>query len=108
MDAPARKALSAIQRCVDARRYRLTPHFLERLHERGYFWPDVLAVLDRPGDVRNGGRDRDDRPRWIVSGRTADAVKLELVCTLYADPTGRRERGQAVFVTIYFPERRRR
>ena len=97
MDVAARKALALIRRCVARGRYRLLPHFTERMDERGLFWPDVLAVLDRPGGVRDDGRDRYGRPKWIIVGETPDGVALELVCAIDADERGR----LTVFITIY-------
>ena len=97
MDAKARRALSIIRECVDAKRYVVSRHFTKRMDERMYFWPDVLAVLDKPGDVRSDGRDRFDRPKWIVVGKTIDDLPVELVCVLDTDDRGR----VTVFITIY-------
>ncbi|MDO8629041.1 MAG: DUF4258 domain-containing protein [Phycisphaerales bacterium] len=97
MDAKARKALDVIRGCVAAKRYIVLPHFVQRMDERAFFWPDVLAVLDRPGGVRDDGRDRYGRPKWIVGGETPDGVALELVCAIDADERGR----LTVFTTIY-------
>lgn len=97
MDAKARQALSVIRCCVAAKRFIVLPHFLKRMDQRGFFWPDVLAVLDRPDNVRRSGRDRFDRPKWIVTGVTVDGLSIEMVCVLDTD-----ERGDAtVFITIY-------
>ncbi len=97
MDAEARKALRTIRRCVAAGRYRLLPHFTERMDKRGLFWPDVLAVLDEPADVRDGGADRFDRPKWIVGGKTSDGLTVEIVCVLDVDENG----DIALFITAY-------
>lgn len=97
MDAKARKALDTIRDCVAAERYSVLPHFRQRLTERGFFWPDVLAVLDQPGSVKNDGRDRYRRPKWIVAGDTPDGVALEMVCVIDTDERGR----MTVFITIY-------
>ncbi|MCH7884413.1 MAG: DUF4258 domain-containing protein [Planctomycetes bacterium] len=97
MDAKARKALGVIQECVAAKRYIVLPHFVQRMDRRGFFWADVLAVIDSPGDVRHDGRDRFDRPKWIVSGETIDGLGVELVCTIDRDDRG----NLTVFITIY-------
>lgn len=97
MDAKARKALDTIRDCVAAKRYLVLPHFVQRMDERAFFWPDVLAVLDRPGSVRDDGRDRYGRPKWIIAGNTPDGVALEMVCAIDADQRGR----LTVFITIY-------
>lgn len=97
MDAKARKALSLIRECVAAERYVVLPHFVQRLDKRGLFWPDVRAVLDDPSGVRDGGRERYDRPKWIVAGDAPDGLPIEIVCVLDED-----ERGNVtVFITIY-------
>ena len=70
MDARARKALRTVRECVGAGRYSLTMHFAQRMDERGLFWPDVQTILDDPTDVRDGGADRWDRPKWIVKGES--------------------------------------
>lgn len=97
MDARARRALDTIRGCVAAGRYLVLRHFAERMDQRGFFWADVLAVLDSPAAVRDDGRDRFGRPKWIVAGRTADGLTIELVCAIDTDARGRR----TVFITIY-------
>lgn len=97
MDAKARKAHRTIRDCVAAKRYVVLPHFVQRMDERAFFWADVLAVLDRPGGVRNDGLDRYRRPKWIVAGETPDGIALELVCAIDTDERGR----LTVFITIY-------
>ena len=97
MDAKARKALLTIRDCVAERRYRVLPHFTQRMDERGLFWPDVQTILDDPTDVRDGGADRWDRPKWIVKGESAAGDKLGLVCVLDRDEQGK----LTVFITIY-------
>jgi hypothetical protein len=67
------------------------------MDERGLFWPDLLAVLDAPADVRDGGTESWGRPKWIVAGRLAGDVPLELVCVLDRDEDGQ----LTVFVTVY-------
>jgi len=97
MDAKACRALRTIRRCVEAGRYRLVLHFMQRMDERGLFWPDVAAVLDKPTDVRDGGPEHWGRPKWIVTGRSAAGDELELVCVLDKDDRGK----LVVFITLY-------
>lgn len=97
MDRRATRALLTIRACVGAGRYRVLRHFTERMDQRGLVWGDVLAVLDAPGTVRDGGRDRFDRPKWLVSGTAADGEPMELVAALDVDERGR----VTVFITLY-------
>ena len=97
MDAKARKALSVIQRCVAAKRYVVLPHFVQRMDQRGFFWADVLAVLDEPDEVRFDGHDRYARPKWVIEGKTVGELDIGLVCVLDTDDRGR----VTVFITIY-------
>ena len=97
MDAPARKALRIIRRCVTAGRFRLLIHFTQRMDQRGLVWPDILAVLDDPEDVHDGGPDRFGRPKWVLSGTAADGLVVEIVCVLDEDEHG----NMTVFITIY-------
>jgi len=97
MDSEARQALRTIRRCVRAGRFRLLVHFTERMDKRGLVWPDILVVLDRPDDVRDGGPERLSRPKWIITGTAADGLPVEIVCVLDED-----EHGElTVFITIY-------
>ncbi len=97
MATKARRALATIRACVAVKRFRLLPHFAQRMDVRGLVWPDVLAVLDEPSRVRDGGRDRSNRPKWLVAGTAADGEALEFVCALDVN-----ERGEyTVFITIY-------
>ena len=97
MDSNSRRALRTIRRCVKSGQYRLLVHFTQRMDERGLVWADILAVLDRPEDVRDGGPERFGRPQWIVSGKAANELPIEMVCVLDED-----ERGKlTVFITIY-------
>jgi len=97
MDAKARKALETIRDSVAAKRYTVSQHFTQRMDERAFFWADVLAVLDRPGKVRDDGRDKWGRPKWKISGNTPDGVALEMVCAIETDERGR----STVFITLY-------
>lgn len=97
MDAKARKALAVIHDCMAAERYSVLPHFRKRLGERGFFWPDVLAVVDSPSAVKSDGRDEFDRPKWLLSGTTPDGIVLEFLCVLDTDDRG----NVTVFITIY-------
>lgn len=97
MDAKARRALTVIRKCIDEERFRLLPHFRQRLAERGFCWPDVLVVIDSPADVRYDGRDEFDRPKWIIGGKADYGLPMELVCVIDTDDRGR----FTVFITIY-------
>ena len=97
MDAKARRALGVIQDCVAAKRYRVLRHFVQRMDRRGYFWADVLAVINDPSEVRFDGRDKFDRPKWIIAGKTIDGLTVELVCAIDRDDRG----NVTVFITVY-------
>ena len=73
------------------------PRFREQMAARGLLWPDVLAVLDDPADVREGGPETLGRPKWIVAGTAADGKGIEIVCVLDTDEHGQ----QTVFITLY-------
>lgn len=97
MDRKASRAMLTIRAGVGAGHFLVLAHFRERLAERGLVWSDVLAVLDEPADVHDGGADDFGRSKWLVSGTAADGLPLEFVCVLDADPRGK----VVVFVTIY-------
>lgn len=88
MTPQGRQALRTIRRCADAGRCILLTHFQQRINQRGMTWPDVLALLDDPSSVRGDGRDDLDRPRWLVTGDTADGLRVELVCVVDEDEHG--------------------
>jgi hypothetical protein len=97
MDAAAQEALGTVRWCVVRDRLTVLPHFLERMEERGMVWPDVLAILDDPESVRDGGPEKFNRPKWIFSGTAADGLPVELVCVLDEDENG----DWVLFITIY-------
>lgn len=97
MDGKARRALTSIRRCMIAGRYQLVAHFTERMDQRGLFWSDLLAALDAPTDVRDGGSEQWGRPKWIVAGESAAGDSIELVCVLDTDEHGK----LTVFITVY-------
>lgn len=97
MDRRASRALMTIRACIAARRYIVLRHFIDRMDQRGLVWPDILAVVDTPGRVRDGGKDRFGRPKWILSGTAADGEPIEFVAALDHDERGR----VTVFITIY-------
>ncbi|MEK6643838.1 MAG: DUF4258 domain-containing protein [Planctomycetota bacterium] len=82
---------------MDAEHYRLLPHFRQRMAQRGLVWPDLLAVLEDPAQVRADGHDRYHRPKWIVSGTAPDELPVEFVCVIDEDDQG----NVTVFITIY-------
>ena len=98
MNAAARSAVAAIRESLAAGSYRLTPHFRQRLAERGLLWADVLCVFDAPTSVRPGGAEEFGRPKWIAAGKAADGLAMEIVCVLDRDAHGR----WTVFITAYF------
>ena len=102
MDAGAHEAVAIIRGCVETGRYRVTQHFTRRMDERGLFWPDVLAVLDEPGDVRDGGADDRGRPKWIIAVNAAASggqpQRVELVAVLDESEAG----DLTVFITFYW------
>jgi hypothetical protein len=97
MKPAACQALLNIQRCVNTGRYRVLPHFRQRLGERGLFWADAQAVLDRPATVQYGGCDWWGRDNWLVAGRVAGGLCLEIVCVVDVDEFG----DVVVLITIY-------
>src|SRR5437762_2634325 len=97
MDADARKALAVIRQCVDAGRYVVLPHFMQRMDQRALFWTDVLTILDDPTDVRDRGPETLGRPKWIVAGTASDRRALEMVCVLDTDGRG----NLTLFITAY-------
>jgi hypothetical protein len=98
MTPAARNALHLIRKCIDADRFILTAHFSQRMDERGMVWPDVIAAIDDPIEVRSGGSDEVGRPKWHIAGRAADRLKFELVCILDEDEAGH----TTVFVTLFW------
>ncbi len=98
MDAD--KALSIIRECLADGRYRVLRHFTKRMDRRGLFWADVLAVIDDPKSVEGGGVDKYHRPKWIIEGKAADELPLEIVCVLdHAEGD-----DETVFITLYWKD----
>jgi hypothetical protein len=95
---PAARALEIIKGCLDQGRYVVTVHFAERMEQRGLMWPDIVAVVDDPSDVRNDGKDVIGRPKWLVAGQAADGLPIEIVCVLDEDAPGL----LTVLVTVYW------
>jgi len=100
MTAETRRALLTIRRCVNADRFHLLPHFLQRMDERGMTWPDVLALIDAPAGIEADGCDDWARPRWIVTGEASDGLTIGLVCVI-----GRNDAGElTVFITLFWED----
>lgn len=97
MNKESRQAWRVIRRCVAAGHYLVLPHFAHRMDQRGLFWPDVQAVIDKPSGVRDDGRDSLDRPKWIITGTATDGLSIEIVCVLDEHDRGR----LTVFITVY-------
>ena len=90
------EAIQVIRECVDAERAVVKDHFMERLAERGFFWGDVLAVLESPSGIRDDGLDEFGRERWLVTGKVAEAYRAEILCVIDTDgPT-------TLFITLYW------
>ena len=96
MTPAARRALAVIRECVAADRFSTTVHFLQRLAERGLFWPDVEAVVDDPHDVRSKAIDDYGRPKWAIGGKTATGGAIDIICAIDTDETG------TEFITLYW------
>lgn len=47
-----------------------------------------LVVIEDPSDVRAGGQEHLGRPKWILSGETADELALTILCVLDEDAAG--------------------
>ena len=54
--------------------------------------------MEQPDDIRSDGLDEEGRPKWIVSGLTADEMACELVCALDRD----REGELTVLITLWW------
>ncbi len=89
--------MRTIRRCIESGAFQVAHHFVERMDQRGLFWPDVLAVVDDPVDVRDGGPETWGRPKWIVAGHSATHDDIEVVCVVDRDELGE----LTVFITLY-------
>ncbi len=98
MDDEARQALATIRDCVRRDRVRIKPHFTERMHERGLYWADVIAVIDEPAGIRENGCDDAGRAKWIVAGSAYDGLNVEIVVALDRDARGK----LTVFLTMFY------
>ena len=96
MEAAA--AIQIIRQCFDTDRFAVKPHFLQRMDERGLFWPDIQAVVDKPTEVKPDGQDDYGRPRWFVAGNATGDLHLKLLCVFDTDEEGNR----VVLITIYW------
>jgi pentatricopeptide repeat protein len=97
MHSEPKAALGIIRSCVRAGRYRLLKHFRDRMTRRGLVWADVLAVLDKPAEVRSGGPEKHHRPKWVLTGSAADGLEIEFVCVFEDDEHG----NWVLFITLY-------
>jgi hypothetical protein len=98
--AEARRTLTVIRECLESDRYALTIHFLQRMTQRGLFWPDVQAAIFDPTDVQSQGMDEYNRPKWIITGQAATGDEIEIVCVVEMDET------ETIFVTLYWEDSR--
>lgn len=98
MTTEARWTLKIIRACIAADRFAVTRHFAERMHERGLFWPDILAVINDPSDASSEGMDHYDRPKWIIVGDAVAVGSIEIVCALEVDES------ETEFITLYWQD----
>jgi hypothetical protein len=94
----ARRAIAVIRECIQTDRFVLTIHFSQRMQQRGLFWPDVQAVIDKPENVLSQEMDQYNRPKWIISGKTASTGKIEIICAIEIDET------ETEFITLYWQD----
>jgi hypothetical protein len=98
VNAKARQALKVIQACVASGRYRVLAHFTRRMDQRGLFWPDIACVIFSPSDVQDDSMDDFGRPKWKVTGKTSDGLRLEIICAMDRNKQG----NLTVFITVYW------
>ena len=98
MEADTRRALTTIQRCIHDGRFRVLPHFLMRMDERGVFWPDILGVIDSPTGFRPDGLDRFHRDRWALSGDVEGVGEVELICVVDQNES----EETTILITLYW------
>jgi hypothetical protein len=91
-----RRAIAVIRHCIEKDHYALSIHFSRRMRQRGLFWPDVQAVIDRSADVRSQGADKYNRPKWIIRGDAAFGGDIEIVCAIEIDES------EMEFITLYW------
>ena len=96
----ARLALDIIRQCVEADRYEVRQHFMDRLNERGIFWVDTLTILANPSRVKDDGLDEHDRPKWILEGKLYDETDAAIVVAIDRDANG----DWSVFITAYWDD----
>jgi hypothetical protein len=58
------------------------------MDQRGFFWPDIRAVADKPILIRDGGIDEHGRQKWIVRGKATEGSEFEIVCAMDHDDDG--------------------
>jgi len=75
-------------------------HFSDRMDGRGLFWPDILAVVDGPVQVRDPGVDEHARQKWRLRGTATDGAFIEIVCAMDRDEKG----DFVVLITVYWDE----
>ena len=94
----SKEAIRTIRLCVQADRVIVKEHCVQRLAERGFFWGDVLVLMESPAQIRGDGDDEFGRNRWFVAGKIAGRHSAELLCVIdRAGPT-------TVFITVYWED----
>jgi|GEM_PF-7082642 len=67
------------------------------MDQRGFFWADLLHLVDTCSQLRDESPDRFGREKWVLCGLAPDNLSIEIVCTLEQSEDG----DWAVFITIY-------
>lgn len=82
MTSAERGALSRIQKLVEDGDVYLTPHFLERIEQRGMFLYDAYAAIEEATAARSDGLDSDGCERWFVVGPTLAGDDVEILIAI--------------------------
>jgi hypothetical protein len=101
-----RRTLAIVRDCIEADRFAVSRHFMERMHERALFWPDVLAVIDDPDEVHSDAMDDYNRPKWRIIGAAAGIADIEIVCAIETvkNEAGEDEESETEFITLYWQD----
>lgn len=94
----ASKAIATIRDCIDDDRIEVKDHFLQRMSQRGMFWPEVTAIIFGEPSLRTDGEDDFGRERWFLAADAPDGLPIELLCVI--DDTG----PTSVLITIYWED----
>ena len=97
MDSSSRDTLQIIVECIAEDRIRILKHFLTRMQQRGYFWPDVQHAIENAEQAESAGEDRFGRPKWVIVGPSSGNETIGIVCTFDVDDEGE----ITVFITLF-------